>query len=135
MQCAQVGIIQFGSLAVLNHKTSAFALNIHPDRIQTVENAADTPLVCSALHTVGEAAFDRLNVRILSAIPLGDPSAALKMNGDTAELGLLLAVGVPGLEVVVPVFRPADLIQTVLNGTVGHIRNRHTAHFVFVCLL
>ena len=135
LQRAQISVIQPGAFAVLDHKASSALLNLDPDGIKVVQHAADPPLDGSALHTVGQAALDRLDIRIFGAVPLGNEAAALKVDGDAAKLRLLFPVAVPGLEVVIPVLRPADLVQAVLDGAVCHIGNGQAAHLLFCRVL
>ena len=104
----QISVIQLFPLTSLNNVAASPALNVHPYGVEAVEDTSDAPLVGSTLHAVGEAAFDGLNVRILSAVPFGNEALAFKVNGNAAELCILFSIGVPRLELVVPVFWAAD---------------------------
>lgn len=124
----QISVIQLFPLTSLNNVAASPALDVHPYGVEAVEDTSDAPLVGSSLHAVGEAAFDGFNVRILSAVPFGNEALAFKVNGNAAELCVLFPIGVPRLELVVPVFRAADLVQPILDGAVGHIGDRHASH-------
>ena len=132
VQQFQIRGIQLRPLGIADHIRVAFLLNFDPERLcHLVEDTSNAPLHGGALHRVGQAALNGFNVRILRTVPLCNKAFALKVDGNAADLCVLLSVSVPRLVVVVPVFRPHDLIQAVLNSAVCDIRNSKAAGLVF----
>ena len=131
VQKLQICSIQFRPFAVADHIGIAFLLNAYPQRLcHLVEDTSNAPLHGGALHGIRQSALDRLDVGILRAVPFGDEAFSLNIDGNAAELRVLLSVSVPRLVVIVPVFRSNDLVQTILNGAVRDIRNGKTADLV-----
>ena len=136
VQQFQIRGIQLRPLGIADHIGVALLLNLDPERLRhLVENTSNAPLHSGSLHGVRQSALDGFNVRILRAVPLCNKAFALKIDGNAANLRVLLSIAVPRLVVVVPVLRPHDFIQTVLNGAVCDIRNGKAAGLIFRCHL
>ena len=132
IQQFQIRGIQFWALGIADHIGVALLLDLDPERLcHLVEDASNAPLHGGAFHGVRQTALDGFNVRILRTVPLCNKAFVLKIDGNAADLCVLLSVAVPRLVVVVPVLRPHDFIQTVLNGAVCDIRNGKAAGLIF----
>lgn len=120
-------------LGIADHIGVALLLDLDPERLcHHCRGHVQCPIAPGgAFHRVGQAALDGFNVRILRAVPLCNKAFALKIDGNAADLRVLLSVSVPRLVVVVPVLRSHDLIQAILNGAVCDIRNGKAAGLVF----
>ena len=136
IQQFQIRGIQLRPLGIADHIGVALLLDLDPERFRhLVEDTSNAPLYGGALHRVGQASLDGFNIRIFCAVPFCNEAFALKIDGNAADLRVLLSVAVPRLVVVVPVLRPHDFIQTILNRAVRDIRNGKAAGLVFRCHL
>ena len=132
IQQFQIRGVQLRPLGIADHIGVALLLDPDPERLRhLVEDTSNAPLHSGTLHRVGQAALDGFNVGIFRAVPFCNEAFALKVDGNAADLRVLLSVAVPRLVVVVPVLRPHDFIQTVLNGAVCDIRNGKAAGLIF----
>ena len=123
--------VQLRSFGVTDHIGVALLLDLDPERLcHLVEDTSNAPLHGRTLHGVRQTALDGFNIRIFCAVPLRNEAFALKIDGNAADLRVLLSVSMPRLVVVVPVFRSHDFIQTVLNRAVRDIWNGKTAGLI-----